>query len=197
MSRSFGREWAIESAGTGSERLRTSCRDVLSDWLAPSIAQQQLRDAYLDHLNDRVDAWSRSCVGLHLTASSLICSPTGQVLLMMHNKLGCWLQTGGHIEASDASLVAAALREASEESGLGGLAIDPAPLLLSRHEAPCGPVRPTFHLDVQFLVTSPDDRPAPGSDESAAVQWFSHQRLPQVDTSVHDLVVAARHRLAR
>ncbi len=74
------------------------------------------------------------------------------MLLTLHARLGRWLQTGGHIEATDPSLEAAAEREACEESGLTDLALDPSPLLLSKHEVPCGPVRPTYHLDVQYLV---------------------------------------------
>lgn len=185
----------LGAMATHSARLRGSCRDVLQAWSAPDSAQDALRQTYLDHLDDRVDAWSRSCAGRHLTASSLICSPTGHVLLMMHHKIGRWLQTGGHIESIDESLVAAALREASEESGLLELSIDADPLCLSRHEAPCGTIRPTFHLDVQFLIRSPDDRPAAGSEESAAVQWFAPDRLPEVDDSVQSLVAAAGHRL--
>ena len=74
------------------------------------------------------------------------------VLLTLHARLGRWLQTGGHIESTDATLEAAAAREAHEESGLADLSLEPSPLLLSKHEVPCGTVRPTYHLDVQYLV---------------------------------------------
>ena len=85
--------------------------------------------------------------GAHLTASSLICQPeTGFVLLTLHARIGRWLQTGGHIEATDSGLLAAALREATEESGLPELTVDPTPLLLSRHEVECGTVRPTTSM---------------------------------------------------
>jgi 8-oxo-dGTP pyrophosphatase MutT (NUDIX family) len=92
-------------------------------------------------------------------------------------------------------LEAAALREANEESGLVDLALDPNPLLLSRHEVPCGSVRPTYHLDVQFLVrvdhpVTPDICP-----ESLDIRWFNHDQLPDVDRSVRALVRAASARL--
>jgi 8-oxo-dGTP pyrophosphatase MutT (NUDIX family) len=168
----------------------------LQAWSAPDPEQDQLRRDYLDHLARRSDGWSRSCVGAHLTASSLICAAAeGMVLLTLHKRLGRWLQTGGHIEASDPTLEAAATREAAEESGLADLSLEPSPLLLSKHEVPCGPVRPTYHLDVQYLILA-NRLLSPGiGDESIDVRWFAHDQLPEVDHSVAALVRAAGVRL--
>jgi 8-oxo-dGTP pyrophosphatase MutT (NUDIX family) len=116
------------------------------------------------------------------------------VLLTLHARLGRWLQTGGHLEARDRTLQAASLREAAEESGLDGLSIDPDPLLLSRHEVLCTG-GPTFHLDVQFLVTSQDCTEPNFGGESLDVQWFRRHQLPGVDDSVTALVAAAARRL--
>ena len=117
------------------------------------------------------------------------------MLLTLHARIGRWLQTGGHIESTDPTLEAAAVREAKEESGLGDLSLDPSPLLLSRHEVPCGPVRPTYHLDVQYLVlASRLGNPNIGA-ESRDLRWFAHDQLPEVDDSVVALVQAARVRL--
>jgi 8-oxo-dGTP pyrophosphatase MutT (NUDIX family) len=176
--------------------LELSCRRTLQNWPAPDREQDQLREHFLDHLRRRADGWSRACLGAHLTASSLICrAADGKVLLTLHARIGRWLQTGGHIEQTDPSLDAAALREATEESGLGDLVLDPSPLLLSLHEVPCGAVRPSYHLDVQYLVlasrlVSPDI-----GQESLDVRWFDHDQLPAVDASVLALVGAAGVRL--
>jgi len=121
--------------------------------------------------------------------------PEGKVLLTLHRRIGRWLQTGGHIEQTDPSLEAAAVRESQEESGIADLGLDPSPLLLSLHEVPCGPVRPTYHLDVQYLVlanqlTSPDV-----GEESLDLRWFDHDQLPEVDDSVIALVGRAGVRL--
>jgi 8-oxo-dGTP pyrophosphatase MutT (NUDIX family) len=155
-----------------------------------------LRRLYLDHLANQVDGWSRDCLGAHLTASSLICARAeGKVLLTLHARLERWLQTGGHIEATDPSLEAAAEREAGEESGLTDLALDPSALLLSKHEVPCGPVRPTYHLDVQYLVLANHLVNPNVGEESLDVRWFAHDQLPEVDHSVLALVRAAGVRL--
>ena len=117
------------------------------------------------------------------------------MLLTLHARIGSWLQTGGHIEPTDPTLEAAAVREAYEESGLSDLALDPSPLLLSRHEVLCGPAHPTYHLDVQYLVLANQLISPASSEESLDVQWFPHDQLPQVDHSVNMLVRAAGVRL--
>jgi 8-oxo-dGTP pyrophosphatase MutT (NUDIX family) len=169
----------------------------MKTWSAPNLEQDQLRLHYLDHLASQRDGWSRACVGAHLTASSLICAAAeGKVLLTLHARIGRWLQTGGHIESTDPTLEAAAVREAHEESGLDDLLLDPSPLLLSKHEVPCGPIRPTYHLDVQYLVLT-HQLPSPHfGDESLDVRWFAHDQLPAVDDSVMALVRAASVRLS-
>lgn len=165
--------------------------------MPPDPAQRRLRRLYLEHLHAHPDGWSRVCPGAHLTASSLICAPDERrILLTLHARIGRWLQTGGHLEAGDLDLESAALREATEESGLTGLHLDPTPLLLSRHEVACGPLSSTFHLDVQYLVLAVGASAPTVGAESRDVQWFSPSDLPGVDDSVLALVAAARHRLA-
>jgi 8-oxo-dGTP pyrophosphatase MutT (NUDIX family) len=169
---------------------------VLSDWTAPGAEQERLRRGYLRHLGHHPHATSRDCVPDHLTASALVVSADrGRVLLTLHARIGRWLQTGGHCE-DDRTLAAAALREATEESGIPGLVIDPVPVLLSRHQVPCGPVRPASHLDVQHVCVAPEAAVSVRSEESLELAWFGVDALPDdTDDSVRSLVHASLMRL--
>jgi 8-oxo-dGTP pyrophosphatase MutT (NUDIX family) len=98
---------------------------------------------------------------------------------------------GGHIEADDLTLRAAAAREAREESGLLDLQLTASPVNLDRHSLTCDG-RNLDHLDVQFLAIAPPGSVAIGNDESDALRWFEYDQIPSDDTAVQRLVDIAR-----
>ncbi|WP_438291800.1 NUDIX hydrolase [Streptomyces sp. HUAS TT7] len=157
--------------------------------------QPELRQAYLDHLSAHPDGMWKACEAGHLTASALVIDPEqGRVLLTLHKKLNMWLQMGGHCEPGDATVAAAALREAEEESGVAGLTLlAGGPVRLDRHPipAPCH-----WHLDVQYAALAPAGAVEAISDESLDLRWFGYDEVAAVaDTSVVNLLEATRARL--
>ncbi|OON81260.1 NUDIX hydrolase [Streptomyces tsukubensis] len=157
--------------------------------------QPELRQAYLDHLSAHPDGMWKSCGSGHVTASALVMDvSTGRVLLTLHKKLRMWLQMGGHCEPEDRALDRAALREATEESGVDTLTLLPGgPVRLDRHNIP-GPC--TRHLDVQYAALAPPGAAERMSDESLDLRWFPYDEVAAVaDRSVVLLVEAARARL--
>ncbi|MFI6011937.1 NUDIX hydrolase [Streptomyces sp. NPDC051243] len=157
--------------------------------------QEELRQAYLEHLGTHPDGMWKACEDGHITASALVIDPARErVLLTLHKKLRMWLQMGGHCEPGDTGLEAAALREATEESGVVGLTLLPGgPVALDRHPipAPCN-----WHFDVQYAVLAPPDAVHEVSDESLDVRWFAYDEVADVaDESVVRLLEATRARL--
>ncbi|MEU9311612.1 NUDIX hydrolase [Streptomyces sp. NPDC048256] len=155
--------------------------------------QEELRQAYLDHLGAHPDGMWKACGVGHVTASALVIDPErGRVLLTLHKKMRMWLQMGGHCEPVDETVRAAALREATEESGIGGLALLPGgPVRLDRHPTPCA-----WHYDVQYAALAPAGAVEAISDESLDLRWFAYDEVAGVaDESVVRLLEATRARL--
>jgi 8-oxo-dGTP pyrophosphatase MutT (NUDIX family) len=118
------------------------------------------------------------------------------VLLTLHAKAGRWFQLGGHCEPHDETLAGAALREATEESGLTGLRLDPVPVQLSEHAVPfCGSTGNVHHLDVRFVAVATAGVTQVVSEESLDVRWWPYDALPDPEPDLVDLVALARARV--
>uniref|UniRef100_A0AAU1ZWA7 NUDIX hydrolase n=1 Tax=Streptomyces sp. NBC_00093 TaxID=2975649 RepID=A0AAU1ZWA7_9ACTN len=155
--------------------------------------QQDLRRVYLDHLDGHPDGMWKACKDGHITASALVIDPERErVLLTLHKKLRMWLQMGGHCEQGDDTLADAALREATEESGIPSLRLlQSTPVRLDRHHTPCA-----WHLDVQYAAVAPRGAVEAISDESLDLRWFPYDEVADVaDDSVVRLLEATRARL--
>jgi 8-oxo-dGTP pyrophosphatase MutT (NUDIX family) len=173
--------------------LRESAIAVLTEWRAPDAAQDAMRHAVLAFVLARPDACLRECVPGHVTASALVLDDTGlRVLLTLHPRVGRWVQLGGHCDDGDADIVAAALREATEESGVAGLRIDPELAAVHVHPVTCSLGVPTRHLDLQFVAHAPAGARIAISDESGDLRWWPADGLPPgTDHALEYLVARA------
>jgi 8-oxo-dGTP pyrophosphatase MutT (NUDIX family) len=153
---------------------------VLSRWSPPTEAAAAARDRTLQLLTAGPIAMTREHLPGHVTASAIIVNAAGKrVLLCLHGKIRRWVQVGGHCEAGDGTLVAAALREATEESGIEGLVLHPVPIDLDIHAVGCGPAGArSYHYDVRFAAVAPAGAVERVSAESRELGWFAPDALP-------------------
>ena len=110
----------------------------------------------------------------HFTASAFVLHPSGvRVLVVYHRKIQAWLQPGGHIEPDDASMVAAAEREVTEETGVGGLRpLIPGVCDVDVHAVPAVGEPAHRHYDVRFAFVAADAR-IRVSSEVEEVRWVT------------------------
>jgi 8-oxo-dGTP pyrophosphatase MutT (NUDIX family) len=177
-------------------RLRDDALTVLGGWRPVDAGQEALRREYVEHLAVHPDGASRDCLPDHLTTGALILSAEHDaVLLTLHAKARRWFHTGGHCEPGDVTLADAALREATEESGVPGLVPDPVPLHLDAHVVGfCGGHARVRHLDVRFLALAPAGAEPALSEESLDLRWWPVDGLPSEDP---DLAEMTRMAVAR
>jgi 8-oxo-dGTP pyrophosphatase MutT (NUDIX family) len=134
------------------------------------------------------EPFTRDRLAGHFTGSAWLVDRTGErVLLTHHRKLGRWLQLGGHADG-DPDLANVALKEAEEESGLGGLTLEPGIFDLDRHWIPArGEVPAHWHYDVRYVVRAGAEEAFTVSEESLDLAWREIAELrddPASDESV-------------
>ena len=116
------------------------------------------------------DPLDRGSLPDHLTASAVVVAPGRGALLLHHRKLRRWFQPGGHVDG-DGNLLAAALREATEETGLTDLvAVLPA-IDLDVHDVPYPDGSFHVHHDLRFLLLAGRDVAEAPNHESTGARW--------------------------
>ncbi|MGW0467957.1 NUDIX hydrolase [Streptomyces sp. NPDC003027] len=123
------------------------------------------------------DVTSRKTFDGHLTAGAILADPAGRVLLIKHRALNRWLLPGGHLERQDESLLEAAQRELTEETGIPVSAVIPVghrPLHVDAHHIPANPAKdePSHrHFDFRFLFRTHSDAVELQEEEVTAAAW--------------------------
>lgn len=137
------------------------------------------------------DPFNENADPVHITASAILVTDAGdRTALHLHKRLNMWLQPGGHIEAGETP-ADGALREAIEEIGVparherdGGLFFH-----IDVHAGPKGHT----HLDLRYLVRSPEVAPQPADGESREVGWFGwEEAMGMADAGLVGALAAAR-----
>eukprot|EP00903_Cladosiphon_okamuranus_P018924 g17406.t1 len=144
-------------------------------------AADEARAQILNFVAAHDDALYRSCLEGHLTGSALVFDHKRErTLLMLHAKLGLWLQPGGHADG-EGHLGSVALKEATEETGIEGLRLVTPAVDCDVHTIPARKGEPEhLHLDVRFVVIAPDGAVEQGNHESNALRWCTLDEVIEI-----------------
>lgn len=151
---------------------RQALAEAFDDHARREPAQAAEAALFARFLASAADVFERRHPPGHFTGSAWLVSADGaRVLLTHHRKLGRWLQLGGHADG-DEDLAQVALREAEEESGLGGLVLEGGIFDLDRHAIPTRGAEPEhWHYDVRYVVRATGSEAFAVSEESLELAW--------------------------
>ncbi|WP_227980334.1 NUDIX hydrolase [Nocardia spumae] len=162
-----------------AESLHESATELLETWSPATHAEESIRAAMLAFLGSAARGCLREHAPGHITASAVVFSADErEVLLTLHPRVGRWIQLGGHCEPADETVVDAALREATEESGIAGLVVEPGLYGAQAHPITCSLGVPTRHLDLLFKIRAPRGAVPVRSSESTDLRWWPVDALP-------------------
>lgn len=159
-----------------------SPKSILNELESYSAFDQQEAESLQktrEFLSTHADPATRETLDGHITASAWILSPDKkEVLLTLHPKFQRWVQLGGHVERIDTSIANAALREATEESGIDGLIFFQKTIFdMDAHPIPArGDVPTHIHYDLRYLFIAPT-KEFRISDETLDLHWRSLDEL--------------------
>ena len=151
------------------------------------------RALILECLTAHEDIFSRENRLAHMTASAWVVNRARtKVLMAYHNIYRSWSWLGGHADG-DADLLAVALREVSEESGLAAQHVRAADtasgifslevLTVDGHEKRGAYVPSHLHLNVTYLVEADEEKLLYiKEDENSGVAWFTPEEALAAST---------------
>ncbi|MFN2375434.1 MAG: NUDIX hydrolase [Candidatus Binatia bacterium] len=154
------------------------------------------RDRIRNFVEARPDCFERSLLEGHVTGSAWILDGTRRrCLLTHHRKLDRWLQLGGHADGQ-ADVLAVAIREAEEESGLRSLRLVRASIFdCDVHLIPARKQEPDhWHYDVRFLLEADAGEALVISEESKELAWLDLGDVASLGTDVSVLRMVERTR---
>jgi len=143
-------------------------------------------------IKDHHDFYNRALECGHVTGSAWIINPAHTHALMLHHKkLDRWLQPGGHVE-QESKVLATALREATEESGIPDLRVISDDIFdLDIHTIPANRKEAQHqHYDIRYLFEAELNAIPAASDESNDVRWFTLDEIATIndDASIQRMI---------
>lgn len=158
--------------------------EELTDYLPYNEQEEKDKELFIQCHEAFEDILTRNNVVAHLTGSGFILNKTrDKALMIYHNIYDAWAWTGGHADG-DKDLLAVAIREAKEETGIINIkpittdiiAIDSLPV--KAHVKKGKFVSAHLHLSFAYLLEADDtDELKIKPDENSGVRWLTLEEV--------------------
>ena len=160
----------------------------LLEHYSPSSSEEVFKCDMIAFAQKHENCFERSLEIGHFTASAwLVNNDNSKALLMHHTKLNRWFQLGGHCDG-DADVLAVAIKEAQEESGIEHIQAMSASIFdIDIHLIPANKKeKEHYHYDVRFLLQVTGDDTIIQNRESKELRWIGKDKsdLPTDNFSV-------------
>lgn len=151
--------------------------------------EQRDREVILNFILNSPDAFERTNLVAHMTASAWVINRDGTKVLMAYHKIyDSWSWTGGHADG-ETDLLSVAMREVTEETGVKNVLpvsediFSLEILTVDGHEKRGAYVPSHLHMNVTYLLSADDtEMLAIREDENSAVAWFTPEEALSAST---------------
>ena len=153
--------------------------------------EQEARDkaVILSFIDSAPDAFERSNLIAHMTASAWVVNPARDKVLMVYHKIyDSWSWTGGHADG-ERDLLSVALREVREETGVKSARpvtediYSLEVLTVDGHEKRGAYVSSHLHLNVTYLLEADPELPLRiKEDENSEIGWIGVEEIQRRST---------------
>jgi 8-oxo-dGTP pyrophosphatase MutT (NUDIX family) len=153
--------------------------EMLTTYRGVDAHEEAMCSDMLQFVQTEPMCFERSLLKGHMTASAWILDSTRKkVVLLLHKKLGLWLQPGGHADGNP-DLLGVAMQETLEETGLEVKPILRGIFDVDIHTIPARKDVPEhLHFDVRFLLEAPQSASLTINHESRNLAWIPLQEVP-------------------
>lgn len=166
-----------------------SVRNLIEEYVPYNMQEEKDKAVMLGMIDEGTPLFTRDNQTAHWTASSWIVNPAmDRVLMVYHNIYNSWSWTGGHADG-DEDLLAVAIREAKEETGLTEVKPVSEDLLsleiltVDGHVKREEYVSSHLHLNLTFLLMADDTKTLRvKEDENSGVRWFTMEEALQASS---------------
>ena len=156
-------------------------KDAIQAFRPWNEQEEHDRDVMLELLGSGAELFTRQNRTAHFTASSwIVDAEKTHVLMAYHRIYRAWAWTGGHADG-EKDLLAVALREANEETGVHAKALSTdifslEILTVDGHVKKGAYVPSHLHLNITYLLEADKNEPLlVKPDENDAVRWFTKE----------------------